>query len=280
MDFGASLWYPVFVDFFVIGGESRLMPDPVLFVAGPFSIRWYGALVVSGMIIGAFIACLEARRQKINIEHFINMCLMLMVAGVLGARAYYVAFNWDYYGQDLIKILAFREGGLAIHGGLIAGGLAMAISGIYYGVGAWRSLDITAPSAVLAQSIGRWGNFFNQEAYGYQVDPGKIPWAMFIDGAYRHPTFLYESIWDLLVFFFLLWYRGRRNVMTGDVCLMYFILYSCGRLVIEGFRVDSLRLGVFRVAQVVSVAAIFLSLFVMYARHKSSEPGARISSLR
>jgi len=257
-----------------------LIPDPVLFVIGPLSIRWYGVLIVSGMLLGAFIACLEAKRQKINVEHFINMCLLLLVTGVLGARAYYVAFNWDYYSADLLRILAFREGGLAIHGGLIAGGLAMAISGIYYGIGAWRSLDIAAPSAVLAQSIGRWGNYFNQEAYGYAVDPTKIPWAMYIDGAYRHPTFLYESIWNLLVFLFLLWYRKRRNVMTGDVCLMYFILYSCGRVVIEGFRTDSLRLGVFRIAQIVSVVAVFLSLFTMYIRHKSNEPGGRITSLR
>jgi len=256
------------------------MPDPVFYEIGPFSIRWYGVLIVAGMIIATFIACLEARRQKINIEHFINMCLLLLVTGVLGARIYYVAFNWDYYGADPIKILAFREGGLAIHGGLIAGGSAMALSGIYYGIGGWRSLDITAPSAVLAQAIGRWGNYFNQEAYGYAVDPKKIPWAMFIDGAYRHPTFLYESIWNFMVFLFLLWYRGRRNLMTGDVCLMYFILYSSGRVVIEGFRTDSLRLGVFRVAQIVSIVTIFLSLFVMYTRHKGNEPGGRITSLR
>ena len=254
--------------------------DPVLFEIGPLSIRWYGALITAGMLIGALIACVEARRQKINIEHFINMCLMLLVAGVLGARAYYVAFNWDYYGEDLVRVLQIRQGGLAIHGGLIAGGLAMAISGKIYGIGAWRSLDIAAPSAVLAQAIGRWGNFINQEVHSPPVDPARIPWAVFMDGAYRHPVCLYESAWNLLVFAFLLWYRKRRDVMTGDVCLMYFILYSCGRFVIEGFRVDSLRLGVFRLAQVVSMVTIFLSLLTMYIRHRSSEPGARISSLR
>jgi phosphatidylglycerol:prolipoprotein diacylglycerol transferase len=208
------------------------------------------------------------------------MCLMVLVAGVLGARAYYVLFNWDFYGANLVKILAFREGGLAIHGGLIAGGLTFVLSGVRYRMGGWTVLDVAAPSAALGQAIGRWGNFINQEAYGYAVSKEAIPWAMFIDGAYRHPTFLYESIWDLLIFLFLLWLRRRRNLVNGDVFLMYAILYSAGRVVIESFRTDSLMLGSFRMAQVVSVAAIVLAVLAMWVRHKGKNQGGKIINVR
>jgi phosphatidylglycerol:prolipoprotein diacylglycerol transferase len=151
---------------------------------------------------------------------------------------------------------------------------------LYYRIGGWISLDIAAPSAVLAQSIGRWGNFFNQEAYGYAVNPESFPLAMFIDGAYRHPTFLYESVWDLLVFLFLLFYRRRRNLVTGDVFLMYAILYSAGRVVIERFRTDSLMLGNWRMAQVVSVAVIILSVSAMLIRHRGKNQGGKIVNVR
>ena len=256
------------------------MPDPIFFSWGPITVRWYGVLVVAGMVLAVFLANREAERQELNTEHFFNMCLWVLVAGVLGARAYYVLFNWGYYGANPIKILAFTEGGLAIHGGLLAGGLVFVFTGIYYRIGAWRSLDIAAPSTIIAQSIGRWGNFFNQEAYGYAVSPDRIPWAMMIDGEFRHPTFLYESIWNLLVFLFLLWYRRRRMLMTGDVFLMYAVLYSAGRFVIEGFRTDSLMLGPLRAAQVVSAAAILLSLLAMFIRHKRTEQGGRINNVR
>ena len=256
------------------------MPDPVLFAWGLFSVRWYGVMVVIGMALGVFLACLEAKRQELDAENYFNMSVFSLIAGILGARAYYVAFNWDYYGANPIKILAFTEGGLAIHGGLIAGSLVFALSGILYHIGGWRSVDIAAPSAVLAQAIGRWGNFFNQEAFGYPVSPGDVPWAMWIAGEYRHPTFLYESLWDLLVFLILLWFRRRKKILDGDVFLLYLTLYSAGRFYIEGFRMDSLMLGEFRVAQLVSVAAIVLSLLVMAIRHRRNNQGEKITNIR
>ena len=257
-----------------------MIPDPILFTWGHFTIRWYGVLMVSGMAIAVLLSCLEAKRRELNAEHYFNMCLMVLIIGILGARAYYVFFNWDFYGENLLKILAIYEGGLAIHGGLIAGSLTFVISGLYYHIGGWRSLDIAAPSVALAQSIGRWGNYFNQEAYGYVVDPEKIPWAMFIDGAYRHPTFLYESIWDLLVFLFLLWYRRRSKIINGDVFLAYAVLYSIGRIVIEGLRMDSLMLGDFRIAQIVSATAIVFGLLTMYIRSRGRDQGGKITSIR
>ena len=256
------------------------MPDPVLFAWGPITVRWYGVLVVTGMILGVLIAYREAKRQELNADHYFNMCLTMLIIGVLGARAYYVLFNWGFYSANPAKILAFNEGGLAIHGGLIAGGLVLVLSGIYYRIGGWMSLDIAAPSVALGQAIGRWGNFINQEAYGYAVSPEKIPWAMMIDGAYRHPTFLYESAWDLLIFIFLLWFRRRRRLMTGDVFLTYAILYSAGRIVIESFRTDSLMLGRWRMAQIVSAAVIVLSILALRIRRRGRNQGGKIINVR
>jgi phosphatidylglycerol:prolipoprotein diacylglycerol transferase len=256
------------------------MPDPVLFSFGPITVRWYGVLIVAGMILSVFFACREAKRRELDADHYFNMCLMVLIIGVLGARAYYVLFNWEYYSANPIKILAFNEGGLAIHGGLIAGGAVFALTGLYYRIGAWISLDIAAPFVPLAQAIGRWGNFINQEAYGYAVSPDKVPWAMYIDGAYRHPTFLYESVWDLLLFLFLLLFRRRRNPVTGDVFLTYALLYSVGRIVIEQFRTDSLMIGSFRMAQVVSAAVIVLSALTMLIRRRGKSRGGKIINVR
>ena len=256
------------------------MPNPVFISWGPISIRWYGILIVSGMIIGVWLACAEARRQELNADHYFNMCLMMLIAGVLGARAYYVLFNWEYYGANLVKILAFNEGGLAIHGGLIAGSLVLVLTGIYYRIGGWTSLDLAAPSAALGQAIGRWGNFFNQEAYGFAVSRDEIPWAMYIDGAYRHPAFLYESLWNLLLFLFLLWFRRRRRLLPGDVFILYAMFYSAGRIVIESFRTDSLMLGGWKAAQVVSAIVIALALLALWTRRKGRDQGGKIINVR
>lgn len=256
------------------------MPDPILFAWGPFIIRWYGVMIVIGMALGIFLACRETKRQDLNPDHFFNMALVVLPAAIIGARLYYVAFNWSYYKVHPAEIIATWQGGLAIHGGIIAGALVFIIMGTHYRFGIWKTLDIAAPSVVIGQAIGRWGNFFNQEAYGYEVSREQIPWAMFIDGAYRHPTFLYESIWNLLIFIFLLWYRRRRGLVTGDVALMYVALYSAGRLVIEGLRTDSLMLGNWRVAQLVSGGAIVLALLIMWLRHRRNNQGGLITNVR
>ena len=247
------------------------MPDPILFSWGPFTIRWYGVLIGLGMMLGVILALRETRRKGLNEDHLLNMCLVALPLAIVGCRAYYVLFNWGYYSANPAKIFAIWEGGLAIHGGIIAGGLAFALMAKRYRFGIGQILDIAAPSVILGQAIGRWGNFFNQEAYGYVVDPEKIPWAMYIDGAWRHPTFLYESIWDLGVFVFLLWFRRRKGLKTGDVCLMYFILYSAGRFWVEGLRTDSLMLfGQLRAAQVLSLALIIASAVILFIRHRKT----------
>ena len=257
------------------------MLDPIIFSFGPVTVRWYGVLIAAAMVIGAFLALREAKRRDWNEDNFLNMALALLPISILGARIYYVLFNWSYYAANPSEIIAIWHGGLAIHGALIAVMLVIWFFSRYYAFGFANTLDVVAPSVVLGQAIGRWGNFFNQEAYGYEVDPSKIPWAMFIDGAYRHPTFLYESIWDMLVFILLLAIRRRHNLLAGDVALTYIIFYSAGRFVIEGFRTDSLMLfGFLRAAQVVSLIAGLVSILIMWYRHRKNITGGRIPSIR
>ena len=184
-------------------------------------------------------------------------------------------FELPYYLQHPGEIIAIWHGGLAVHGGLIAGVLAIYFGCKHYRISFWQFVDIVAPFMILGQAIGRWGNFFNQEAYGYEVDPSVVPWAMWIDGAYRHPTFLYESIWDLLVFFVLLWLGRQLWVRRGEIALSYLMLYSMGRVVVEGFRTDSLMLGPLRMAQVMSLVLFFGALLVLWYRRKTGKAEQR-----
>ncbi len=228
-------------------------PDPIAFSIGTISIRWYSLLIATAILIGIFLATREVERQGINIEEFYNVLLVAIPGGLIGARLFYVIFRWEYYQLHLLEIFMIWEGGLAIHGAIIGGLLVGYIMTSYYRLPFVKLTDIVAPSFILGQAIGRWGNFFNQEAYGYPTD---LPWAMYIDGAYRHPTFLYESLWDLFIFFLLLWLRRRQNIRTGDIFLAYIGGYSLGRFFIEGFRTDSLMFGPYRTAQLISAIAI------------------------
>lgn len=244
-------------------------PDPIAFSIGSIDVHWYGVLIATAILIGTYLAIKEAEKQGINPDHFFNLVLIILPSAFIGARLYYVIFRWDYYSQYLLEIPAFWHGGLAIHGGILGGLLGGLLFLKRYRLHFWQSADIIAPSLILGQAIGRWGNWINQEAYGYEVDPAVVPWAMYIDGAYRHPTFLYESLWNLLVFGFLLWLRRRRGIRWGDVALSYLALYSLGRFFIEGFRTDSLMLTPsLRVAQLVSVIGILLGFGLLFYRHR------------
>ncbi len=239
--------------------------DPIAFQVGPLPVRWYGILMSSALAIGTLLAYREAIRQKLDPEQIINLVIIAAPLAFIGARAYYVLFRWSYYSSNPSEIPAIWHGGLAIHGALIAGVLAGYFFVKWQKLKFWQIADIVAPSIILGQAIGRWGNFFNQEAYGYPTD---LPWAMYIDGAYRHPTFLYESLWDLGVFLFLLWYRRRKGIRHGEVFLTYAILYSAGRFIVEAFRTDSLMLGSLRAAQVISVIIILSAAGIIYYRRK------------
>lgn len=245
--------------------------NPIAFELGPLQIRWYGILIATGVLIGAFLALREAEREGLDSDKFMNVLLAAIPAAFIGARLYYVIFNWPYYSEHLQEIFAVWEGGLAIHGGLIAAFLVGWFFLRRYKISFWQAADIAAPSIVLGQAIGRWGNFINQEAYGYTVDPEKVPWAMYIDGAYRHPTFLYESLWSLGIFAFLLILRRKAPVKSGEIFLSYAALYSAGRFIIEGFRTDSLMLtSHIRVAQAVSVVVIIIAGVFFYLRRRRS----------
>ncbi len=242
--------------------------DPVAFSLGPIEVRWYGILISSALAIGTYLAYFEAKRQKINPDHVLNIVIIAAPMAFVGARIYYVIFRWfAYYRFHPEEIIAIWHGGLAIHGGLIFGLLGGYIVIRKYKLDFWKMADIVSPSIILGQAIGRWGNFFNQEAYGYITD---LPWAMYIAGAYRHPTFLYESIWDLSVFVFLLWFRRRSFTKTGEIFLSYAILYSLGRFIVESFRTDSLMLGPLRAAQVISIVIILISVLIIWKRKTKS----------
>jgi phosphatidylglycerol:prolipoprotein diacylglycerol transferase len=244
-------------------------PGAIIVEIGRFAIRWYGLLIACAVLIGTLLAQREARRRGEDPEELINVAVIAIIAALVGARLYYVIFNWHHYGSEpWWKIVAIWEGGLAIHGGLLAGVVVGMIWARRRKLPTFVYLDIVAPSLVLGQAIGRWGNFFNQEAFG---TPTNLPWKLYIDPAHRpthlaeydyfHPTFLYESLWNLAVFGLLfLLLRKRLEPYPGALFLSYLGLYSLGRLFIEGLRTDSLMLGPFRAAQVVSLLLILCSI--------------------
>lgn len=191
----------------------------------------------------------------------------VLPAALIGARLWYVLFNLDYYLNYPGKILALWEGGLAIHGAFFAAVIVTYFWTRAKKINFLRFADIVSPALILGQAIGRWANYVNQEAYGTPTD---LPWAMFIDGEYRHPTFLYESLWNLAIFLALyLFLRARPR--RGKVFALYMVAYSVGRFVIEGFRTDSLMFGKLRVAQGVSLMLIVAGLLLYYLAGKEKE---------
>lgn len=244
--------------------------DPIAFSIFGLDIRWYGILIASGMVLGALLALAESRRVGFNENYILDIILVSVPSAIVGARLYYVIFEWNNYKNNLLEIFALRQGGLAIHGGVIAAVIAAAIYTTVRRVDFLKAADICAPSIILGQAIGRWGNFFNQEAYGGPVSrefisrfPEFIQRQMFIEGAYHHPTFLYEFLWNIIVFTILILYR-RKNKVDGIVFFMYIALYSVGRFFIEGMRTDSLMMGNLRTAQVISVILILGSLISIF----------------
>jgi len=248
--------------------------SPVAFEIGPLAVRWYGIILAAAFLTGTLLAYRRACRSGTDPDHIINLITLIIPAAIIGARLYYVAFSWSDYSDNPISALAIWHGGLAIHGGIIGGVLV----GLWYTrrhkLHLWNTADILAPSLIIGQAIGRWGNFINQEAHGGPVSekfmnifPVFIKKQMFIEGQYYQPTFLYESAWDFGVFLFLTYYWGRKKV-PGEVALLYLILYSIGRLVVEGLRTDSLMLGPVRVAQLVSLALIIAGSVLFQIRRK------------
>ncbi len=247
-------------------------PGPTLIELGPLTIRWYGLLIASAVLIGVSLSQYLAKRRHVNPDLLGDLAIWLVIAAIPCARLYYVLFEWEQYAQRPDQIIAIWNGGIAIHGAILGGILASIIFSRIQKVSVWLLADLVVPSLILGQAIGRWGNFFNSEAFG---DPTNLPWKLyipperrppdFLDSEYFHPTFLYESMWNLMVFGILmtLFFRDlnkRPHLKVGTLALVYMVAYSLGRVWIEGLRTDSLMVGPLRMAQIVSLSAIALGI--------------------
>ncbi|WP_211748705.1 prolipoprotein diacylglyceryl transferase [Paenibacillus sp. Marseille-Q4541] len=229
---------------------GTLLLDPIAFSIGSLSVHWYGLILGSAAIVGLLLAIQEGKRFGIPSDFFMDLLLLGVPSAIIGARIYYVAFTWDDYKDNLWDVFKIWNGGIAIYGALIGA----IICGFFYfrhkGYNFWRIVDICAPSLIIGQAIGRWGNFVNQEAYGGPVEesflrntlhlPDFIVNQMNVQGTYHHPTFLYESLWNVVGLILLLVLRRQKFLRAGELFLSYFIWYSIGRFFIEALRTDSL----------------------------------------
>ena len=238
-------------------------------------IPWYGLLIVLGAALAIFLAEKESRRLLMPADTVLDLALRILPAGILGARAYYVLFSWPVFQNNPLSALYIWEGGLAIYGGLIAGVAVLILFCRKRKLSVLQMLDIIVPGVVLAQTIGRWGNYFNQEAYGLPL-PSDSPFAFFplavliqeqASSSWHLATFFYESVWDFGIFVLLLAGRRRWFRRRGDVFLFYLLCYSAGRLVIENLRMDSLWLGTgIRISQLLSILILTAVIGIFHAR--------------
>ncbi|MDR0886752.1 MAG: prolipoprotein diacylglyceryl transferase [Clostridiales Family XIII bacterium] len=251
------------------------VPNRVAFSIFGIDIMWYGILVSLGIVVCVLLICKRAYpKHGINQDRIFNWTILFIICGIVGARLYYILFNWSYYSEHTEKIFALREGGLAIHGGLI---LPVIIALILCGIFNERPLnllDLYFAVIPLGQAIGRWGNYFNSEAHG---GPTNLPWAITVDGVSVHPTFLYESIWCLLLFVILILVDNHRK-FTGQTFLLYCMLYSLERFIVEGLRTDSLMLfGVIKQAQALS-AVLFIGALALYIKLRQGKKSRKRKS--
>ncbi|APV43528.1 phosphatidylglycerol:prolipoprotein diacylglycerol transferase [Dehalogenimonas formicexedens] len=251
------------------------------FQIGPFNIHMYGVMLALGALAAIFIAYIEARRRGENPDHLFNMALIVIPLGVIGARLYHVIDQWSYYSANPGKIIG--GAGLGIFGAVAGGLLGLIIYTSWKKLNLLRWADILAPGLILAQGIGRWGNFFNQELYGY---PTSLPWGIPIDPAHRlpgfeqythfHPLFLYESILDITGFVFLM-IIGRKlkdRLKNGDIMLMYFIWYGVVRFILEGFKIEVWTIGGIPTARWISGALVIGCSIILWLRHRGKNPAA------
>lgn len=248
--------------------------NPVLFEFGPISIYWYSLFILIAIFLGSYLFFYKAKKIDLEESFYVNLVFYGIIIGIIGARLYYVLFNLDYYLSNPLQIFAVWNGGLAIHGGIIFG----LIWFIYYSKkhhkNIFKILDLAAPSLILGQAIGRWGNFFNSEAHGPVTTksylesihiPDFIINGMKINGKFYEPTFFYESIFDFVGFILLIILGKSKKTKTGIVAATYLIWYSVIRFIIESYRTDSLMIGSLKIAQLVSILLFLLGiLIIMY----------------
>lgn len=258
--------------------------NPIAIKIGPFAIHWYGILIVAGALAGAFVAAREARRRGWDPEHIWNSLFLTLLLGIIGARLYHVltpspssGLSISHFLEHPEAIFATWQGGLGIYGAIAGGVLGFYIYTRMARLDFLSWLDLAMIGLPLGQAIGRWGNFVNQELYGKPTD---LPWAIYIDSQHRylgfeefeyfHPTFLYESLWNLMVFGLLLYlaHRFGERLLRGEITNIYLILYPVGRIWLEFLRLDSLTVGQVPVAQIISAIVVALAVFVLIARRK------------
>ncbi|GKV69914.1 prolipoprotein diacylglyceryl transferase [Sporosarcina sp. NCCP-2716] len=248
--------------------NTLLAIDPVAFSLGPIDVRWYGILIASGIVLAFLLVQKEMVRQHMHPDLLTDMLIWAVPISIISARIYYVIFSWEFYKDHPADIIKIWEGGIAIHGALIGAIITAVIFTKKRGVSFWKVADITAPGLLIGQIIGRWGNFMNQEAHGGPVSqsfldntiiPDWIMNQMTIDGVTYHPTFLYESMWNLVGLALILVLR-RVNLKRGEIFFFYVTWYSIGRYFIEGMRTDSLYGGGLRAAQVVSILGVLIGV--------------------
>lgn len=252
-------------------------------------IYWYGIIIAAAFLVCVLWAMKDSTKYDLIPDTIIDLMLFAAPAAIICARLYYVIFSWSDYKDNLIEILDLRNGGLAVYGGIIGAIITAYFVARYKKIPTMKLFDFAIPYVALGQAIGRWGNFFNQEAFGTNTN---LPWGMtsptvnsyLTSNAAQikqltgitvhpdlpvHPTFLYECLWDLAVFAFLMWMRKRKK-FSGEIFCFYFITYSIGRAVIEGLRTDSLMFGKIRVSQFLSVLLIIVfGILVIYMRNKA-----------
>lgn len=263
--------------------------DPIAFQLGPLQVRWYGIIIAAAIYLAATLADREATKKGFRKDFIIDLVFWAIPIAFVGARLYYVIFEWRSYIGNPIDIIKIWEGGIAIYGGLIAGAATTYWFCKREGVSLILLLDILAPVVLLAQAIGRWGNFTNQEAHGAEVTrqflenlhlPTFIIDQMNINGVYYHPTFLYESLWSLIGVCLLLWLRRKAPVRVGEIAASYLIWYDCGRFVVEGMRTDSLWLfGVIRISQLLSVVLVVAAIVFIIWRRRQQPPVPTYASI-
>ncbi len=256
------------------------VPNPIAFELFGLEVRWYGILIAAGMVLGSLLLYKRAPKHNLDPEKMLDLIIVGIPLGVIGARLYYVLFNLPLYLNSngniaILKVINIRTGGLAVHGGLILAFIGVALLCRHYKYNPIDVLDLAVPGVALAQSIGRWGNFFNSEAHGSPTD---LPWGILVDGQMVHPTFLYESLWCLGLCILLVYIDNRRK-FVGQTFLFYTSLYSLERFFVEGLRTDSLMLGPLRQAQVLSVVIILVSLIAYYYLVKRKEKFNEINEM-
>ena len=250
----------------------------VAFSIGSFQVYWYGLIIATGLILALVYAHFSAKRYNVDGSKLMNCVFAGIITGIIGARLYFCIFKWDYYGSHPLEIFAIHEGGLAIYGGIIGallGGLGVAkIQKMKF----MPILDITMVGFLIGQGLGRWGNFFNQEAYGTPTD---LPWGMMSEGTLGetvHPCFLYESLWCLLGVAVLHFYGKYRQRYAGQIFYLYLVWYGFERMIVEGLRTDSLYLPFqlfgmdIRVSQVLSFAIFVTGIVLLIINRKKEDP--------